>query len=118
MKVKVFIESNSVTIQGADMETVGHPECTQTNTSDWANGALGKSGRVVPHEHLILLDAASRAAKKLGLDLEIVDKSDFSYFQKRKMKGAIPRIEVGEVTFTGIPTSDEIVGHMQLSSII
>ena len=118
MKVRVFIESKSATIQAADMETVGHPECTRTNTSDWGNGALGKGGRVIPQEHLILLDAASRAAKKLDLDLEIVDKSDFSYFQKRKMKGVVPRIEIGEETFTGLPTSDEIVRHLRSSSTV
>ena len=95
------------------METVGHPECTQTNTSDWANGALGKAGRVVPHEHLILLDAASRAAEKLGYPLEIVDVSDYGFFQKRKLKKQVPSIEVGEVILTGLPTSDEIVSELQ-----
>ncbi|OLS29564.1 MAG: hypothetical protein ThorAB25_15880 [Candidatus Thorarchaeota archaeon AB_25] len=109
VKVRVFIESESRTIQAADMDTVGHPECTQTNSSDWGNGALGKGGRAIPQEHLILLDAASRAAEKLGLNLEVVDISVFSFFQKRKLKGSIPRIEIGEKILTGLPTSDEIV---------
>ena len=109
VKIRVFIESESRTIQAADMDTVGHPECTQTNSSDWGNGALGKGGRAIPQEHLILLDAASRAAEKLGLNLEVVDISVFSFFQKRKLKGSIPRIEIGEKILTGLPTSDEIV---------
>ena len=113
MKIRVFIESKSTTIQAADMDTVGHPECTQTNTSDWGSGALGESGRFIPQEHSILLDAATRAAEKLGLPLEVVDVSGYSYFQKRKLKKVIPSIEIGEETFTGFPTSDEIVSHMQ-----
>ena len=95
------------------METVGHPECTQTNSSDWSNGALGKSVRFIPQEHSILLDAASRAGEKLGLTLEVVDVSGYSYFQKRKLKKVIPSIEIGNETFTGLPTSDEIVSQMQ-----
>ena len=113
VKIRVFIESKSATLQAADMDTVGHPECTQTNASDWSSGALGKSGRFVPQEHSILLDAASRAADKLGLPLEVVDVSGYSYFQKRKLKKVIPCIEIGNETFTGLPTSDEIVSHMQ-----
>ncbi|MFW9793976.1 MAG: hypothetical protein ACFFEE_06735 [Candidatus Thorarchaeota archaeon] len=113
LKVRVFIESNAATIQAADMDTVGHPECTGTNTTDWVKGSLGKGGRVIPQEHSVMLDAASRAAAKLGLDLEIVDKSEYSYFQKRKMKEPIPRVEIGHEVFTGLPTSDEIVDAVQ-----
>lgn len=113
VKVLVFIKSESRTIQAADMDTIGHPECTNTNATDWANGALGMGGRAIPQEQSILLDAASRAAKKLGLDLEIVDISKFGFLQKRKLKGQIPRIEIGEITLTGLPTSDEIVEQVR-----
>ncbi len=109
LKVKVFIESRSETFQAADMDTVGHPVCTGTNTTDWESGSLGKGGRIVPQEHMILLDAASRAAEKLGLALEIIDISDLGFFQKRKMKQFAPRVEIGEVILTGLPTSSEIV---------
>jgi hypothetical protein len=113
VKVRVFIESESRTIQAADMDTVGHPLCTNTNSSDWVNSALGEGGRAIPQEHLILLDVASRAAEKLGLNLEIIDISKYSFFQKRKLKGRIPRIEIGEITLTGLPTSDEIVERVR-----
>jgi hypothetical protein len=109
LMIRIYIESSSQTLQAADMDTVGHPVCTGTNTSDWGGGALGKCGRMVPQDHLILLDAASRAAEKLSINLEIVDISEFSFFQRRKLKKVIPSIEVGEKVITGLPTSDEIV---------
>lgn len=115
VKIRVFIESRSETLQAADMDTVGHPMCTGTNASDWGASTLGMSGKLVPQDHLILLDAASRAADKLGLELEIVDIADYSFFQKRKLKKEIPSIEVGEEVLTGLPTSDEIVMRVQSS---
>lgn len=84
LTIRVFIESNTATIQAADMDTIGHPECAQTNTSDWSSGSTGKSGRLIPQEHLIALDAASRASEKLGIPLEVVDISEYSFFQRRK----------------------------------
>jgi hypothetical protein len=114
-KVRIFIESKSETIQSADMDTVGHPVCSGTNTSDWGNGTTGKAATMMPQEHRILLDAASRAAEKLGLELDIVDISDFGFFQRRKMKKVIPSIEIGELILTGLPTSDEIVHRVQSS---
>lgn len=110
--LKVFIESKSQTLQAADMDTVGHPMCTGTNTSDWGNAA-GKAGRMIPEEHRILLDAASRAAEKLGCELEVVDVSDYGFIQKMRAKGVIPRIEIGERILTGLPTSNEIVESCQ-----
>ena len=68
---------------------------------------------MMPQEHLILLDAASRAAEKLGINLEVVDISEFSFFQKRKLKKVIPSLEIGEKVITGLPTSDEIVEVIQ-----
>jgi hypothetical protein len=115
VKIRVFIETESITISAADMDTVGHPYCTNTNTSDWGN-ALGNAGRSLSQDQSILMDAASRAAEKLGLNLEIVDISNYSFFQRRKMKGLIPRIEIGDKILTGRPTSDEIVE--QLKSLI
>ena len=113
--IRIYIESRSQTLQAADMDTVGHPVCTGTNTSDWGGGALGKGGKMVPQEHLILLDAASRAAEKLSVNLEIVDISELSYFQRRKLNKVMPRIEIGEKIITGLPTSDEIVSLVQSS---
>ncbi|MGY5881521.1 MAG: hypothetical protein RTV31_14820 [Candidatus Thorarchaeota archaeon] len=108
--LRVFIESQVQTFQSADMDTMGHPMCTGTNTSDWGNAA-GKAGKAIPEEHRILLDAASRAAEKLACDLEVIDVSDYGFIQKIRSKGVIPRIEIGEKILTGLPTSDEIVAH-------
>lgn len=108
LTIRVFIESTSATIQAADMDTVGHPNCTRTNATDWGN-SVGKSGNMSPQEHLILVDAAMRAAKKLGCQVEVIDISNFSFWQKRKLKGVIPRIEIENEIITGLPTSDEIV---------
>jgi hypothetical protein len=94
------------------MDTIGHPMCTGTNTSDWGNAA-GKAGRIVPEEHRILLDAASRAATKLACGIEVIDVSEYGFLQRRKLKGVIPRIEIGETILTGLPTSDEIVSSCQ-----
>jgi len=113
LKLTIYIESNSQTLQAADMDTIGHPLCTGTNTSDWGNGALGKGSRLVPQDHRIMLDAALRAAEKLGITLEIVDISEYGFFQKRKLKKVIPSIEMGEKVITGLPTSDEIVEVVQ-----
>jgi len=109
LNIVIYIESTSQTLQAADMDTVGHPFCTGTNASDWGSNTLGKEGRIVPQDHLILLDAASRAAEKLGINLEIIDYSEYSFFQKRKLKKLIPSIEIGEKVISGLPTSDEIV---------
>ena len=114
-KILVYIKSESKTIQAADMDTVGHPFCTNTNSSDWENSSLGKGGRMIPQDHLILLDAATRAAEKLGLCLEVIDISEISFFQKRKMKSMVPRIEIGKEIMTGLPTSDDIVEQFQHS---
>ena len=70
LTLRVFIRSESQTLQAADMDTIGHPMCTGTNTSDWGNAA-GKAGRMFPEEHRILLDAASRAAGKLRPGLTV-----------------------------------------------
>ena len=110
--IRVFIESQSQTLQSADMDTIGHPYCTGTNTSDWGNAA-GKAGKTIPEEHRILLDAASRAAEKLTCNLEVIDVSDYGLIQKIRSKGVIPRIEIGERILTGLPTSDEIVAYCQ-----
>ncbi|MFW9927214.1 MAG: hypothetical protein ACFFDM_10665 [Candidatus Thorarchaeota archaeon] len=106
--LRVFIESKSQTLVAADMDTVGHPICTGTNTSDWGN-ATGKASRVIPEEHRILLDAASRAAEKLGCKIEVIDIASLGFMERRKVKGVIPRIEIGEQTIIGLPMSDEIV---------
>ncbi|MFW9768411.1 MAG: hypothetical protein ACFFF9_07925 [Candidatus Thorarchaeota archaeon] len=106
--LRVFIESKSATIQAADMDTVGHPNCTRTNATDWWN-SVGKGGNMIPHEHLILLDAASRAAEKLDCQIEVIDIATFSFLKRRKVRGVVPRIEIGNQTITGLPTSDEIV---------
>jgi hypothetical protein len=106
--LRVFIESKSATIQAADMETVGHPNCTRTNSTHWWN-SVGKGGNMIPPQQLILLDAASRAAEKLGCDIEVIDLATFGFLKRRKVKGVIPRIEIGNQVITGLPTSDEIV---------
>ncbi len=116
LAIRVIIESKSATIQAADMDTIGHPYCTGTNSTDWANSA-GKAGNVIPQEHLILVDAASRAAQKLGCRVEIIDMSNYSFRQKRKLKGVIPRIEIENQILTGLPTSDEIVNCISQESI-
>ncbi len=116
LAIRVIIESQSATIQAADMDTIGHPYCTGTNSTDWANSA-GKAGNVIPQEHLILVDAASRAAQKLGCRVEIIDMSNYSFRQKRKLKGVIPRIEIENQILTGLPTSDEIVNCISQESI-
>jgi len=106
--LRVFIESKSTTIQAADMDTVGHPNCTRTNSTDWRN-SVGKGGAMIPQEQLILLDAASRAAEKLGCKIEVIDLSSLGFMERRRVKGVIPRIEIGKQTITGLPMSDEIV---------
>lgn len=110
--IRVFIESKSETVQAADMDTVGHPECTGTNATHWGNSA-GKVGHLIPQEHLILLDAASRAATKMECDLEVIDVPNYGFIQKIRSKGSIPRIEIGERILTELPTSDEIVAYCQ-----
>ena len=112
LRLTVFIKSESQTFQAADMDTIGHPICTGTNTSDWGN-AVVKAGRMIPEEHRILLDAASRAATRLACDIEVIDVSEYGFLQKRRLKGDIPRIEIGERILTGLPTSDEIVACCQ-----
>ena len=114
--IRVIIESKSTTIQAADMDTIGHPYCTGTNTTDWASSA-GKAGNVIPQEHLILVDAASRAAIKLGCQIEVIDISDYKFWQKRRLKGVIPRIEIEDQFLSGLPTSDEIVAFVAQSTI-
>ncbi|MHA2026309.1 MAG: hypothetical protein ACW98U_10460 [Candidatus Thorarchaeota archaeon] len=114
--LRVFIESKSATIQAADMDTVGHPNCTRTNATDWWN-SVGKGGNMFPQEHLILLDAASRAAEKLGCNFEVIDLATFGFLKRRKVKGDIPRIEIGGQTITGLPTSDEIVEFIRGRSL-
>jgi len=110
--LRIFIESKSQTMQAADMDTIGHPMCTGTNTSDWGKAA-GKAGRMIPEEHRILLDAASRAAEKLACGIEVIDVSKYGFIQKMRSKSIIPRIEIGERILTGLPTSDEIVAYCQ-----
>jgi len=111
LTITVFVESESATIQAADMDTVGHPNCTRTNATQWGN-SVGKGDTIIPQGHLILLDAATRAAEKLGCQIEVIDISDYSFWQKRKLKGVIPRIEIGDKIITGLPTSDEIVSYV------
>ena len=111
-KLRVFIESKSQTLQAADMDTVGHPVCTGTNSTSWGD-ATGKAGRMVPEEHRILLDAASRASERLNCEMEVIDISEYGFIQRRKLKGVIPRIEIGEMILTGLPTSDDIVNSCQ-----
>ncbi len=113
LKLTIYIESNSQTLQSADMDTIGHPICTGTNASDWGSESLGKEGSFIPQDHRILLDAAGRAAEKLGITLGIIDIAKYGYFQKRKLKKVIPSIEMGEKVITGLPTSDEIVDVVQ-----
>lgn len=64
---------------------------------------------MIPQEQLILLDAASRAAEKLGCKIEVIDLSSLGFMERRRVKGVIPRIEIGKQTITGLPMSDEIV---------
>ena len=110
--IRIFIKSQSQTIQAADMDTLGHPVCTGSNPTNWGN-ATGKAGRMIPEEHRILLDAVSRASERLDCEVEVIDISEYGFFQRRKLKGIIPRVEIGDRILTGLPTSDEIVACCQ-----
>ncbi len=105
-KLRVFIKSESKTIQAADMDTIGHPLCTQT----WSpTDKLGKGEIMLSQEQQILLDAVYRAAAKTRLEVEIIDISKYGLIKRLTTKEKIPRIEFREYTLEGIPCSDEIV---------
>jgi hypothetical protein len=63
---------------------------------------------------MILIDAASRAAVQMELNLEIIDVGKWGFLKRllSAKSGAIPRIEFNGEPLTGIPTSDEIVGFI------
>jgi hypothetical protein len=113
LAIRIFVESKSQTLQGADMDTIGHPQCTQTNATNWGSGPLGASASGLSHEEQILLDAASRAAEKLGFPIDVVDVAEYGVLKKLRSRGKIPRIEIGEIILTGLPTSDEIIASCQ-----
>ncbi|MGY5876558.1 MAG: hypothetical protein RTU30_12490 [Candidatus Thorarchaeota archaeon] len=112
--LRVYIKSESKTVQAADMETISHPQCTGTRSPV---DSLGKSGFMITQDQQILLDAVTRAADRIDAIIEIVDVSQFGLRKRLSFKGDIPRIEIGSETLTGIPTSDEIVEfHRKVTS--
>ncbi len=113
--LRVYIKSESKTIQAADMDTIGHPLCTQTRSPA---DKLGMSGYLLPHDQQILLDASIRAAKSLDIPLEIIDASDYGLLKRFKSKEVIPRIEIGDLVIVGLPTSEEIVAAAKQSMTV
>lgn len=45
-----------------------------------------------------------------------MDIADFGFLQKRRIKQYIPRVELGSVILTGLPTSDDIANRVHLAS--
>jgi hypothetical protein len=108
--IRVFVKSNKVTLSSADMESIGHQCARPTQTG--AYDRTGKSGRSYPQEHRLMIDAAYRAAEKMGIELEIIDVGDWGFRRRRKeniSEMKIPWIEFKGKTLTGTPLSDEIV---------
>ncbi|MHA2205510.1 MAG: hypothetical protein ACXABC_06600 [Candidatus Thorarchaeota archaeon] len=104
--LRVYIESSSMTIQAADMETISHPQCTNTRSPV---DKLGAGDRYIPEDQRLLLDAVGRVAEKLNFELEVIDVSQYPFLKRLRSKGIIPRLEVGNLVLEGIPTSDEII---------
>ncbi|MHA2084129.1 MAG: hypothetical protein ACXAEB_10445 [Candidatus Thorarchaeota archaeon] len=113
--LRVYIESSSMTIQPADMETIGHPQCTNTRSPA---DKLGAGDRYLPQDQRLLLDAVGRVAEKLNFEVEVIDVSQYALLKRLRSKGIIPRLEVGDLVLEGIPTSDEIIQSISESKAV
>jgi hypothetical protein len=104
-----------MTIQAADMETISHPQCTNTRSPV---DKLGAGDRYIPEDQRLLLDAVGRVAEKLNFELEVIDVSQYPFLKRLRSKGIIPRLEVGNLVLEGIPTSDEIIQSISESKAL
>ena len=104
--LKVYIRTKSETIQAADMETIGHPMCTNTRSPV---DKLGKGGVILTQDQQILLDAVTRAGEKLELKVEIINISEYGFFKRLRLKEVVPRIEFRGQILEGVPDSQEII---------
>ncbi len=104
--LKVYIRTKSETIQAADMDTIGHPICTNTRSPV---DKLGKGGVILTQDQQILLDAVTRAAEKLGFAVDVIDISGYGLFKKLRLKEVVPRIEFNGHILEGLPDSQEII---------
>jgi hypothetical protein len=104
--LKVYIRTKSETIQAADMETIGHPMCTNTRSPV---DKLGKGGVMLTQDQQILLDAVTRASEKLDLKVEVIDISEYSLFKRLRLKEIVPRIEYCGQTLEGLPDSQAVI---------
>ena len=89
------------------MDSVGHPCASPRQTG--AMERLGAEELFLSQEQNILLDAVIRACDVLNCDFKIVDVSKFSYLQRLREKGVLPRLEYRDRILTGLPSSKEIV---------
>ncbi|UCE10883.1 MAG: hypothetical protein JSW61_02850 [Candidatus Thorarchaeota archaeon] len=119
--IRVYVESSSKTIHAADMDTIGHPMCTQTRSPV---DKLGVGRDYFPQDQIVLLDAVTRAAQKMEFTVEVVDVSKYSFFRRYRSKGNVPRIEIAfetgqsDIVLDSIPTSDELVKLIQDSQFL
>lgn len=112
--LKVYIRTQSETIQAADMDTIGHPLCTNTRSPV---DKLGKGGIILTHDQQILIDAAIRAANNLGFEVKVIDISGYGLFKRLRLKEVVPRIEFCGHVLEGLPDSQEIIQFvMKISS--
>ena len=108
--IRVYVRSTKVTLSPADMDSIGHQCARPTQTGAYER--TGKAGRGFPEEHELAIDAAVRAAKKMGIDIEIVDVGKWGFLRRRKEKVSnleFPMIVYNGKTLTGTPLSDEII---------
>ncbi len=67
---------------------------------------------IVPQEISSLIFSAQLAAEELNVELELVDTNSMSLIERLRelVNGKpIPRIDIGEMFFTGLPTKQEII---------
>ena len=107
--LRVFVKSKKVTIESSDL-TWGGNNCRQPMGTSKDNKS-GKASGTYPVEHMIVLDAVTRAADETDIHLEIVDMNDWGVLKKLRNIGSstIPRIEYNGGVLHGTPTSSEIV---------
>jgi hypothetical protein len=103
----VFIKTKKVTTSSVDLDSVGH-ECAKPRQTG-AMDRMGSEELFLSQKQAILLDAVSRACKSMDCDYKIVDVAKYSFRQRMREKGTIPRLEYRNKTLTGLPTSTEIV---------
>ena len=110
--MKVFIKTKKVTTSSVDMDSVGHQCASPMRTG--AMDRMGSEELYLSPEQNILLDAVRRACKELNCDFNIVDVSKYSFRQRMREKGVLPRLEYRNRILTGLPSSKEIVNFFKI----